>query len=90
MPVAPEPLHLVEQAPAGLRVHLATRGEELQGHALAELEIVGAVDLAHRAAAEHADHPVTAGEHLTRAEAAGVVGARCRAIFVRTGSGLSG
>ena len=39
------------------------RGQELQRDRLAELEVVGAVDLAHAAAAEQADDPVALREH---------------------------
>ncbi len=38
----------------------APRREELQRHRLAELEVVGAVHLAHAAAAEQAENPVAA------------------------------
>ncbi|MDA2936778.1 hypothetical protein MYX75_00740 [Acidobacteria bacterium AH-259-A15] len=40
--------------------------QELQRHGLAELEVVGAVDLAHPAAAEEPDHPVAPGQHGAR------------------------
>jgi hypothetical protein len=42
--------------------------EELERHRLRELEVVGAVDLAHAAAAEEPDHPVASGEHLAGLE----------------------
>jgi hypothetical protein len=43
-------------------VHAARRREQLQRDALAELEIVGAVDLAGGAAAEKADDAIAVGE----------------------------
>jgi hypothetical protein len=45
--------------------------EELQGHRLAEFHIVRAIDLAHAAAADEADHPVSPGHHAARQEPAG-------------------
>ena len=46
--------------------------EELQGDGLAELQVVGAVDLAHPAAAEEADDPVAPADHRSRREGAEV------------------
>jgi hypothetical protein len=43
-------------------VHAARRREQLQRDALAELEVVGAVDLAGGAAAEEADDAIAVGE----------------------------
>jgi len=42
--------------------------QKFQRHGLAEAQIVGAVDLAHPAAAEQSDHAVPAVEHGTRRE----------------------
>ena len=59
--------------------------QELQRHGLAELQIVGAVDLAHAAAAEQADDPVALGEDRAGRETAGLdrVGRREPADFRR-------
>ena len=43
-------------------------GQELQRDRRPELEVVGAVDLAHAAAAEQPDDAVAAGEHRSRRE----------------------
>ncbi len=48
--------------------------QELQRDRLAELQVVGAIDLAHAAAAEQADHAVAAGEHDTRKVAPAIAG----------------
>ena len=44
-------------------------GEELDGDGLAQLEVVGAVDLAHSAAAEEGDDAVALGDGVARGEA---------------------
>jgi hypothetical protein len=49
------------------------RRQELQGHGLAELEIVGTIDLAHAALAEQAEHAEAAAHDLPR-QVAGVTG----------------
>ena len=46
--------------------------KELQGDGLAELQVVGAVDLAHPAPAEEADDPVAPAYHRPRREGAEV------------------
>ena len=54
--------HLVQEAGKTMRVLLDALRQELQCHGLAELEIVGAVDLAHAALAEQgSDFVVTEG-----------------------------
>ncbi len=45
-------------------------GKELEGDGLIEREIVGAIDLAHAAAAEHGDDAVAARQHISRRESA--------------------
>ena len=45
--------------------------QELQRHRLIEREVVGAVDLAHAAAAEQRDEPVAAGDDGAGREASG-------------------
>jgi hypothetical protein len=52
----------------GIVVHF--RWEELQRDRLTELQIVGAEDFAHAAAAESADDPVAAAEDRAGSEAA--------------------
>ena len=44
-------------------------GQELQGHGLVERQIVGAVHLAHAAAAEHRDEAISPGNYGARREA---------------------
>ena len=46
--------------------------QELQRHRLTELQIVGAIDLTHAAAAEEADHPVPARQHGAGQETFGI------------------
>ncbi len=70
--------HLVEQELQRGGVGRQLVGQELQRHRLAELEIVGPVDLAHAAAAEQADDPVAPGDHRARKEAPVLVGVRPR------------
>ena len=61
--------------------------QELERHGLTELQIVGAIDLAHAAAAEQADDPVALGEDRAGRETAGLdrVGRREPADFRRRG-----
>src|SRR5205085_5399894 len=51
------------KARQGRAVRRQAFGEQLQGDRLRELEVVGAVDFAHAAAAQQADDAVTPGEH---------------------------
>jgi hypothetical protein len=51
-----------------IRIALDAGGEELQRDHLAELQVVGAVDLPHAAFAEQAHDPVTAGQDRARHE----------------------
>jgi len=44
--------------------------KEFEGHGLAQQQIVGAVDLAHAAAAQQADYAVALGQQSSRWEAA--------------------
>ena len=44
------------------RVLVDRFGQELQGDRLAELEVVGAIDLAHAAAAEERHQPIASGD----------------------------
>ena len=46
------------------RILVDTRGQELQRHRLPELQIVGAKDLSHAAAAETADDSIPRDEML--------------------------
>ena len=55
-----------------------SRGQELERDRLAELQVVGAVDLAHAAAAEQADDAIAAAEDRARREAPVVDRARRR------------
>ena len=57
-------------------------GQELERHRLAERQIVGAIDLAHAAAAEQADDAIAAGEHGPRGEN----GCHFRALIPRAGT----
>ena len=50
-------------------------GEELEGDGLAEFEIIGAVDLAHAALAEHGDDAVAILQHCSGLKAGGIGGA---------------
>ncbi len=50
--------------------------QELEGHRLAELQVVGAVHLAHPAAAEQAHHSITTPEHGARRVAPAIGGRR--------------
>ena len=62
-------LDLVEEAVEARLIALHRLRQELQRHRLAELEVVGAVDLAHAAAAEQADDAVALGQDRARDEA---------------------
>ncbi|MHC5024246.1 MAG: hypothetical protein ACYTGG_10110 [Planctomycetota bacterium] len=72
--------HFLEEALEARRVAFDVAREELQRDALAQLQIVGAVDLAHTATAEQADDAVALGEDVARDEAGafGVAAARYR------------
>ena len=59
--------HLAVEALEALGVALERARQELEGDRLLELQVVGAVDLAHPAAAEQADDAVALGEHRARA-----------------------
>ena len=59
-------------------------GQELQGDGLSELQVVGAVDLAHAALAEEPDDAVALAEHGARRERAEVERARREAARRRT------
>jgi hypothetical protein len=54
--------HLVEQQGKQLGILHELGRQELEGHRLSELEVVGAVDLAHAAPAQQAAHPVPLGD----------------------------
>ena len=62
--------HLVPQLGEGRRIVGQGLGKKLEGHRLAELQIVGANHLPHATAAEDGDHAVTATERRSRQEAA--------------------
>ena len=55
--------HLGQQPLARFRVAFQGGGEELQRDRLVEPQVVGAVHLAHAAAAEQRDDAVAGGEH---------------------------
>ena len=59
--------HFVVELREARRVVSQVVGQELQRDRLTEPEIVGAVDLAHAAAAEQPDDAVAAVEHVARA-----------------------
>lgn len=66
-------------------------GEELEGDALREEEILGAIDLAHAPFAQHLDDAVAAAEHGARREAAPLeAGGRRRARQRRRRPGSGG
>ena len=50
-------------------VGLDVARQELQRDGLAELQVVGAIDLAHAASAQQPDHPVPIGQDLAGHEA---------------------
>ena len=62
----------VEEPLEPIRVALDVARQELQRDGLAELQVVGAVDLAHAAAAEQADHAIAAGEDRAGQETLGI------------------
>ena len=64
--------HLGVEALEPGRLGRELRRQELQGDGLAELEVVGAVDLAHAAAADEADDAVALAEDRAGREAAAV------------------
>ncbi len=68
-------LHLGTEALESRRVGCELDGEKLERHRLAELEIVGAVDLAHPSPAEETDDAIAGPEHGARKKPA-VVGVR--------------
>jgi hypothetical protein len=70
-------LHFLTEAFQPVRV-VRRFGEELEGDRLVEGEVVGAVDLAHPAAAEQGDDPVPAREYRARNEPA-LAGCGCAA-----------
>ena len=45
------------------------RGQKLEGHALTELQVLGAIDLAHASAAEQRDHPVAISDQAAGGKA---------------------
>jgi hypothetical protein len=55
--------HLGQEALEPIGIALDVTRQELQRDRLTQLEIVGAIDLAHAAAAEEADHAVAAREN---------------------------
>ena len=59
--------HLGVEALEAVLLRSESPRQELQRDRLAELQVVGAVDLAHAAAAEQADDPVALGEDRSRA-----------------------
>ncbi len=66
--------HLVEEAVQAVLVALQPLGQKLERHRLSQLHVVGAVDLAHAAAAEQADDAVALVQHGARDEAGAVEG----------------
>ena len=72
--------------PAGVAVDVGR--QELQRDRLAELQVVGAVDLAHAAAAQAADDAVAAAEEGAGRKAAVVDRAGAREPSARGGRGL--
>jgi len=60
---------LVEESFEAIAIRLERRRKELQRDGLAELEIVGTVDLAHSALPQEVDDPVSTGEHRAGDEA---------------------
>jgi hypothetical protein len=61
--------HLGEEALEAFGVRVESRRQELEGYGLAELQVVGAVDLAHSAPAQRPDDAVAGAEHGPRQEA---------------------
>ncbi len=64
--------HLVEEALQSTGVLLELLRKELERHRLAELQVVGAVDLAHPAAAEQTDDAVSLPKHRSGDEAGSI------------------
>ena len=64
--------HLGVEALEAVLLRSESPRQELQRDRLAELQVVGAIDLAHAAAPEQADDPVALGEHRAGREAAGL------------------
>ena len=62
--------HFVEEPLEPIRIALDVPRQELQRDRLAELQVVGAVDLAHAAAAEQADHAIAAADERAGQEPA--------------------
>jgi hypothetical protein len=56
-------LDFVEETVEAYLITLHSRRQELQGHRLAELEVVGTIYLAHASAAEQADNAISLGEY---------------------------
>src|SRR5436190_23756025 len=65
----PGKAHLAEEPLAAVGIVLQPLGQELEGHRLAEREVVGTVDLAHPAAADGTHEAVAAGEERAADEA---------------------
>ena len=60
--------HLAVEPLESVRLRADAAGQELEGDRLVEAQVVGAVDLAHPAAADQADDAVAAGQHHARYE----------------------
>ena len=72
--------HLAVEPLETVRVGADPAGQELQRHGLVEAQVVGAVDLAHAAAADQADDAVAAGQHHSRDEPLAARGAPRRRV----------
>ena len=70
--IVPGDAHFVVELREARRIVRDVVGQELEGDRLSELEVVGAVDLAHAAAPERRDDAEAAGEDGARREAAPV------------------
>ena len=68
--------HLAPEALEHVRAVGERTAQELERHGLRELEVIGAVDVAHAAAAEEPDHAVAAGQHLAGLERGAAEAAR--------------
>ena len=66
--------HLAQEPIQAFLIALEAGRQELQRDRLAELEVVGAVDLAHPAASQQSDHAVAAGNDRTGQETRAVRG----------------
>jgi hypothetical protein len=62
--------NLVQETLQTTLVLLQTSRQELQRDRLAELQVIGPVDLAHPAATEQTDDSISAGQHRARNESA--------------------